>query len=297
MDFHSALTTVSEVFSRLPASRDAVDIAEMHVIDQLILERAENLSRSPFWPLIRPVLLKIFYYRKAVDLADEVAAMGAHEMFDHISEVLQIDIDVDGFSNVPAKGGFILALNHPTGLADGIAVYKMLRNHRPDMAIFGNRDALRVNPNLGGLIIPVEWRDREKSFSRSRDTLEMTARAFREQKAVVLFPSGRLAYWNEDKLTERPWRNSVVALARRYEVPVIPAGITSRNSGLFYFLSKHSTELRDMMLFHELLNKKGKTIQITIGEPIAPADLPEDIDEATKWLRDFTTAGLAGMAA
>lgn len=296
MDFHSALTTVSEVFSRQPAGRSAIEMADLHIVDQLILERAENLSRSPFWPVIRPVLLKIFNYRAAVDLADEVAVMDAHEMFAHISDALQIDVGVEGLSNLPASGGFILAANHPTGLADGIAVFKMLRNHRPDMAIFGNRDALRVNPNLDGLIIPVEWRDREKSFSRSRDTLEMTARAFREQKAVVMFPSGRLAYWHEDRLTERPWRNSVVALARRYEVPVVPAGITSRNSGLFYLLSKYSTELRDMMLFHELLNKKGKTVQITIGEPVMPTDLPGDLDVATNWLRTFTTTDLAGMA-
>jgi putative hemolysin len=297
MDFHSAMTAVSEVFSRLPAGRSAAGLAELHIIDQLILERAENLSRLPFWPMLRPIILKVFNYRTAVELADEVAAMTSHEMFSHISNVLQIDIDVDGFDNIPATGGFILASNHPTGLADGIAVFRMLQHHRPDMAIFGNRDALRVNPNLGDLIIPVEWRDREKSFSRSRDTLEITARAFRDERAIIMFPSGRLAYWNKDRLTERPWRNSVIALARRYDVPIIPAGITSRNSGLFYFLSKYSTELRDMMLFHELLNKKGKTVQVTIGQPIAAGDLPHDLDEATRWLREYTTSGLAGMAA
>lgn len=294
MDFHSALSSVSEVLSRHPAGRDAADL---HIVDQLILERAETLSRSVFWPAIRPVLLRMFNYRKAVQLADEVAGMGAHEMFAHISHALQITIDVEGFHHVPRAGCFILAVNHPTGLADGIAIFKLLEKSRPDMAIFGNRDALRVNANLAELIIPVEWRDSEKSFSRSRDTLAMTARAFREEKAIVLFPSGRLAYWHDGRLTERPWRNSVVTLARRYAAPIVPAGITSRNSGLFYFLSRYSTELRDIMLFHELLNKKGKTVRITIGRPIAPQDLPGDIDEATRWLREFTIAGLAGMAA
>jgi putative hemolysin len=282
------------VLSRHPAGRDGADL---HIVDQLILERAETLSRSVFWPAIRPILLKLFNYRKAVELADEVASMGAHEMFAHISDALQITIDVEGFHHVPPAGCFILAVNHPTGLADGIAIFKLLEKSRPDMAIFGNRDALRVNANMAEVIIPVEWRDSEKSFSRSRDTLTMTARAFGEEKAIVLFPSGRLAYWHDGRLTERPWRNSVVALARRYEVPIVPAGITSRNSGLFYFLSRYSTELRDMMLFHELLNKKGKTVQITIGRPISPQDLPGDIDEATRWLREFTIAGLAGMAA
>src|SRR5690606_30504181 len=129
-------------------------------------------------------------------------------------------------------------------------------DRRPDFAIFANRDALRVNPRFRSHIIPVEWREAEKSHAKSRDTLEMTAKAFAAGKAIVLFPAGRIAYWHEDRLTERPWQPSVVAMARRYQVPIIPVNITARNSGLFYFLSKFSTELRDMTLFHELLNKK-----------------------------------------
>ena len=112
------------------------------------------------------------------------------------------------FENLPASGGFILAPSHPTGIADGIAVFDFLKTARPDMAIFANRDALRVAPGFRDLIIPVEWRQGEKTLSKSRDTLEMTARAFSGKKVVVLFPSGRIAFWNEGRLTERPWQSS-----------------------------------------------------------------------------------------
>jgi putative hemolysin len=196
-------------------------------------------------------------------------------------------------SNLPGAGGFILAPNHPTGIADGIAIFDTLKSVRPDMTFFANRDALRVSPGFRDMIIPVEWRSGEKSYGKSRDTLEMTARAFADSRAVVLFPSGRLAFWNEGRLTERPWQNSVVSLARRYNYPVIPAHISARNSGLFYFLSKHSTEIRDMTLFHELLNKKRQKFAISIGRPIAPDQLDGDPSEVAAALQEHTAIRMA----
>ena len=260
-----------------------------HTVDQLIAERAINLSRHPLWPILRPVLYRMFHYSQAVALADRIQPLSGWNAMEHVSALLSLDVTVRGIDNIPAPGspasGCILAPNHPTGIADGIAIFDALKQRRPDMAIFANRDALRASPRLRDLIIPVEWRAGEKSHAKSRDTLESTARAFAEKKAVVLFPSGRIAYWTEGKLTERPWQPSVVALARRYGFPVIPVSISARNSGLFYLLSKYSTELRDMTVFHELLNKKGRAFSITIGRPIPPERLDADSSVAAARLQ------------
>ena len=69
--------------------------------------------------------------------------------------------------------------------------------------------------------------------------------------------------------------------------------VVSRNSGLFYWLAKHSTELRDMTIFHELLNKKRQTFSFTIGHPISPDDLDGDPMDVTKALEDHTVHALA----
>lgn len=264
-----------------------------HVVDQLIAERATRLSQHPTWPFLRPILYRIFDYRLAVSMADDIAPLPGHEAMAYLSRLLSLDITIDGAENIPASGGFVLAPSHPTGIADGIAVFDLLKSMRPDMAIFANRDAVRVTPQFTDLIIPVEWRQGEKTHAKSRDTLEMTARAFAAGKAVVLFPSGRIAHWKEGRLTERPWQTSVVALARRYRVPIVPTRITARNSGLFYFLSKYSTELRDMTVFHELLNKKGRAFSITVGRPIAADRLDGDAAEVTAALQEHTLFALA----
>jgi putative hemolysin len=290
MDFQATPSGLAEAFG-------AAATSELHVVDQLIAERATNLSKHPLWPILRPMLYRIFHYDQAVAMADRIYPMSGRDALEHVSALLSLDVAVSGLQNLPKAGGpssgFILAPNHPTGIADGIAVFDALNNVRPDLAIFANRDALRVTPALRDLIIPVEWRQAEKTHAKSRDTLEMTARAFAENRAVVLFPSGRIAFWNEGKLTERPWQTSVVALARRYNFPIVPARITARNSGLFYFLSKHSTELRDMTVFHELLNKKGRKFSITIGKPIEPEKLGGEAGEVAARLQQHTVHALA----
>ncbi|BCH29441.1 acyltransferase [Mesorhizobium sp. L-8-10] len=264
-----------------------------HIVDQLIDERSVELSRHAWWPLVKPFLMRFFHYNQAVRMCDDVAGMSGWDAFSYLSTLLALKIDMRGGENLPAKGGFILAPSHPTGIADGIAVFDALKHIRPDMAIFANRDALRAAPGFRDMIIPVEWRQGEKSHAKSRDTLEMTAKAFAAQKAVVLFPAGRIAYWNEDRLTERPWQGSIVALARRYNFPIVPASISSRNSGLFYLLSKYSTDLRDITIFHEFLNKKGRPFSIVVGRPIPAEALAGDVAEVAARLQEHTVHALA----
>lgn len=268
-------------------------IGSRHVVDQLIDERSVELSKRFFWPVLKPLMLRFFHYGQAVRMCDDIAGLSGWDAFTYLSDLLSLSVDVRGIENLPASGGFILAPSHPTGIADGIAIFDALKRIRPDMAIFANRDALRAAPGFRDLIIPVEWRQAEKSHAKSRDTLEMTARAFAASKAVVLFPAGRIAFWHEGKLTERPWQNSVVALARRYGFPIVPASMSARNSGLFYLLSKYSAELRDITVFHEFLNKQGQSFSITIGKPIVSEALAGDAAEVAARLQLHTVNALA----
>lgn len=264
-----------------------------HVIDQLIGERGGRLVNHPTWPLLRPFLYATLHYGAAVRMADAVAAMSGSEALKYLSDLLKLDIQSSGSSRIPSKGGFLLVANHPTGIADGVAMFDFLSQIRPDMMIYANRDAVRVNPRFKEIIIPVEWREDFKSRDKVRETLQLTNRAVQEGKATVLFPSGRIAFWHEGKLTERPWKVSAVSLARRHDLPVVPVHVSARNSGLFYWLSKHSTELRDMTVFHELLNKKKQTFRFTVGEPIPPEALDGDPNEALRALEYHTVHGLA----
>jgi len=70
--------------------------------------------------------------------------------------------------------------------------------------------------------------------------------------------------------------------------------VTARNSGLFYWLAKWSTELRDMTVFHELLNKRGDRFDFVIGNLIPAEQLDGDLNEVTKALEKHTVQDMAG---
>lgn len=264
-----------------------------HIVDTLIAERGQKIAYHPLWPVMRPFLYTLLRYAKAVEFANDIANMPGFQAFEYLSNILRLDINVVNGERIPEKGGFIMVSNHPTGIADGVAVFDLLKRRRPDMMFFANRDAIRVNPRFAEVIIPVEWREEHKSKLKARETLKLTNRAIEEQKATVLFPSGRIAYWANGRLNERPWKTSAVGLARKYDLPILPVHMTARNSGLFYWFAKWSTELRDMTVFHELLNKKGDRFDFTIGELISPERLEGDLNDVTAALEHHTVHALA----
>ena len=98
-------------------------------------------------------------------------------------------------------------------------------------------------------------------------------RAFRSERLIVIFPSGRLARPTLRGLVERGWTPTAVNLAQKYRCPIVPMHIRGRNSWLYYLLYAINTELKDMTLFRELLNKTGQPYRIRIAEPFDPHGL------------------------
>lgn len=264
-----------------------------HIVDTLIAERGTRIVEHPLWPVMRPFLHILLNYRRAIEFADAVANLPGFQALEFLSSALELDVAVRHEDRIPEKGGFLLVSNHPTGIADGVAVFDLMKRRRPDMMFFANRDAIRVNPRFVEMIIPVEWREEHKSKLKARETLQITNRTIAEGKAAVLFPSGRIAYWANGRLNERPWKISAVSLSRKYDLPILPVHMTARNSGLFYWLAKWSTELRDMTVFHELLNKKGNRFEFTVGNMIRPEQLAGDPVDVTRALERHCVFSLA----
>jgi putative hemolysin len=263
------------------------------VVDRLIAERAPHLvgTRAGRW-LTRNVLYPLLDYGTAVDLARRVEPMGGHAIFQLMARELDVRLLVSGLENLPSKGRCIVVSNHPTGLADGIAVYEALRRRRQDLWFLANADALRVASRLDEIIIPVEWMQNRRSHASMRDMLTATARVFGAGQCLVVFPSGRLSYVSAKGLRERPWQPTVVSLARRYQASVVPMRIVARNSTLFYTFSQLSRELRDITLFHELLNKRGRLFEIHLAPPLDPHAVAGDAAAAAKRLQQYVESGM-----
>jgi putative hemolysin len=247
-----------------------------HIVDVLIEERAPKLSSSPHWPLLRAPLFAVLNYEKAVRMADEIGTMGGREALEAVADLLRVKLDMTGFERVPRQGAFILLANHPTGITDGIAVYDAIKQVRPDIVFYANSDALRVCPRFDEALIPVEWAPAKRTRERTRVTLKMTDEAFSQGKPLGVFPAGRLARRRNGVLTDPEWMPTAASLARKYGLPILPCHVAGPFAFWFHTFAAISPELRDITLFHELLNKAGKTYRLTFGQLIPPTNVEGD---------------------
>ena len=134
----------------------------------------------------------------------------------------------------------------------------------------------------------MEWVEAKRTREKTRADPEPARGRMEAERAVVIFPAGRLARRRRDgALTDPPWAPAAASLARKHEAPVVPIHVAGPWSTLFHFFDRFSQELRDITLFHELLNKRGGAFRLTVGPLIPPGRLAGDAAEATYALKAY----------
>jgi putative hemolysin len=254
--------TQTDALARAPSAPAAA--AQKHIVDVLIEERARAISG---WllnsPLTGPLLRQVFRYSEARALADELGHLTGEEAFDRLTERLSLQVSAANMESVPTTGPAIVVLNHPTGLADGLAIWQILRQRRSDIVFFANADALRVAPRFDDIIIPIEWRVGQRSPSKSKVALVRSMSALRDGKCLVVFPSGIPAIPSPIFIDEQPWLPTFVGLAAKTGAPIIPVAMKASNSLLFYVFCVLNKPMRHMSLFREFVNKNNKCFRLT----------------------------------
>ncbi len=263
-------------------------VGERHIVDVLIEERAPHLLGDPQirW-LFKTFVYPLVQHKEAVELIDTIRDYNGHQMMSLAARELNFRKTITGLENIPSDGRAIIVANHPTGLADGVAIFDVLRKIRSDFKFFVNRDALRAVPGITDMFIPIEWMRNRRSMGGSRATFQEVARAMKNEELVLIFPSGRLAYMSVTGLRERDWLPTAITLARKYKAPIVPLHVRSRNSLMFYIVSQISLELRDVTLFRELLNKRRHFFGLTFGAPLDADSLNADPEQAIRDLQHY----------
>jgi putative hemolysin len=182
---------------------------------------------------------------------------------------IKIEIDEKELNNIPKEGAFIAIANHPYGGVEGLILLKILCMQRPDVKLMANF-LLKKIPNLSDYFIAVNPFENVKNAS-SISGLKTTLEQLQLGNPIGIFPAGEVSAYNSktQKVMDKQWSPVVGKIISKAGVPVLPVYFHGNNGLLFNLLGFIHPTLRTARLPYELFNKKGYTIKMRIGKPIA----------------------------
>ena len=255
-------------------------------IHQLISERNPWLLKDTLLSKsVYKVLKKYLKFDETVFVGEHIQSMSGQEAFNWLGSEYTSNCSVEGLENIPRDGRFLIVSNHPMGAADAIALYHQIYPVRNDLFFFANELFVYLLGAFHDLLAPVVWNKEKETHSANKVTLERLAVFFGENRAGIIFPSGRLSKLTMFGLWDRPWEKTPIALAKKYNFPLIPVYVEGKNSWFFYFASYLNKQLRDVSQLNELFNKRDVKMSIKIGKPVNVSSLSDNNNIAINQLR------------
>jgi len=204
-----------------------------------------------------------------------------------------VNVDPAELTRIPREGPLLAVANHPFGMLEGVILADLLPRVRPDFRILANA-AVSAIPELRPHCIFID------PFGR-RELTAANARALRECLAwlrrggmVVVFPAGEVAHmdWKSGVVSDPAWHPAAARLAQIAGTSALPIYFGGGNSALFQIAGAVHPRLRTASLPRELMNKRGRAVEVRIGRPTAAATLQSlgDGRAATEYLRCRTYA-------
>ena len=197
-------------------------------------------------------------------------------------------------NNLP-EGAFITVSNHPFGALDGISLINVVGNRRPEFKVMVNMvlnyiSAMR--PNF--IAVDALASDDPKKKAVSMNGIKQAIMQVRRGNPIGFFPAGAVSKVNiKGELEDRDWQPTIIRLIQQMKVPVVPIYFHGSNSWWFNFLGVVCWQLRTLRLPAEVFRKKGKTLHISIGDPISVEEQlahAGSVEELGKFLKDKTYA-------
>ena len=180
------------------------------------------------------------------------------------------------------EGAFITVSNHPIGSLDGIILIDIFASVRPDFRVMVNEVLSYITAMEDNFISVVPKTDSNQGGNnRNTNGIRLSLSQIRDGHPMGFFPAGAMSFYDKKSKSVRdlPWTHSVIRLIRKANVPVIPVYFDCRNSDFFYRLGRISWKLRSLFVAKEAFNKKGKTLNVYLGQPIPPENIKVITDD------------------
>lgn len=191
---------------------------------------------------------------------------------------------------------FITVSNHPYGHIDGIAAIETIGSRFPNYKMMVNVILGLIDTMSENFITvnPMKYAEKNSiTFAGIKESIAHVKAGF----PLGFFAAGAVSNLKFKKgkvvIEDRDWQPAVIKIIQKTKVPVIPMHISGHNSLSFYLSKIFGYKARTLRLCHELNNKKGKEMVITLGNPIMPdviASFNDDISGLSEYLKKETYA-------
>ena len=183
-------------------------------------------------------------------------------------KILNISYKVDGKINIPSSGPCLIICNHPFGIADGLIISALVAEVRKDYKILINEELAEVD-HIRKYLFPLSFIKTKDAKISNINSKNRAVTHLKNNGLLITFPSGEVATskFIFDKAKERKWKPLVASIFKRSPCKIVPVFFSGQNSLFFQFVGFISNNLRRVLFVQELLNKKNKTIHLTIDEP------------------------------
>ncbi len=210
---------------------------------------------------------------------------------------LQVEVNVApaDFEKIPCAGAVVAVSNHPFGILDGVLLADLLMHARHNVRILTNQ-LLGDLPELSQFCFFIDPFDRPESRVSNGRSLKQAIQHLRAGGLLLIFPAGEVSHFDLKKraICDPAWNVTAARLIRIAKSKALPILIRGANGLPFQMLGMVHPRLRTAALPNEMLNKRGRRVEIRVGGIIEPTRievLPDD-EAVTRYLR-FRTELLA----
>jgi putative hemolysin len=266
-----------------------------------IRETISGPGRKRLYALFEKPLERIFCIDRINRYYAELSKRSQKDdFFDQVLKLLNVGFDISegNRENIPKKGPLLIVANHPFGGLEGVVLGGYFKRIRPDVKILGNYLLHRIS-RLADSVIPVDPFGKASSKKNNLKGLKQAARWLKKGGALLVFPAGEVAHfdWKTKQIIDPRWSPHVAALIRHSKAATLPVYIKGRNGAGFQIAGLIHPLARTALLPREVVNKRGKTISICVGEPILWEEMEHFTDDARAidYLR-FVTCSLKEAA-
>lgn len=258
-------------------------------IKQILRQKAPSLA-GKIPGFIVNYLIKTVHQDELNDILTRYRDKQGVEFMQELIGYFDLTLELANEENIPGKGRFIFASNHPLGGLDGICLSAVIGGKFDGKIKYLVNDLLLYLENLRTIFVPIN-----KHGLQGKEAARLMEEAYASDNQIVTFPAGLCSRKIKGEIADLEWKKSFIQKAVEYQRDVIPVRFVGENSSFFYRLANVRKTLGIKMNYEmiylpdEMFKLKHKTFKIYFGEPIPwqTFDKSKKPAEWAEWVKEI----------